>query len=55
MPPEETRILVVDDERQIRSMLKTVLSGNGYDIREAAFGSRRSYADAALSPRSHHP
>jgi two-component system KDP operon response regulator KdpE len=38
MPPEETRILVVDDERQIRSMLKTTLFGNGYDIREAASG-----------------
>ena len=38
MPPEDTCILVVDDERQIRSMLKTVLAGNGYDIREAASG-----------------
>ncbi len=38
MPPESVRILVVDDERQIRRMLKTALAGNGYDIREAPSG-----------------
>jgi two-component system KDP operon response regulator KdpE len=38
MPPEEIRILVVDDERQIRRMLKTALSAHGYDIREAPSG-----------------
>ncbi|MGD0238000.1 MAG: response regulator, partial [Syntrophorhabdales bacterium] len=38
MPPEAVRILVVDDERQIRRVLKTALSANGYDIREAPSG-----------------
>jgi two-component system, OmpR family, KDP operon response regulator KdpE len=38
MSPEGVRILVVDDDRQIRRMLKTVLSGKGYDIREASSG-----------------
>jgi two-component system KDP operon response regulator KdpE len=38
MPPEGVRALVVDDEQQIRRMLKTALSGNGYDVREAPSG-----------------
>jgi len=38
MPPEGVRVLVVDDELQIRRMLKTALSGNGYDVREAPSG-----------------
>lgn len=33
---EGARILVVDDEQQIRRMLKTALSGYGYNIGEAA-------------------
>ncbi len=32
------RILVVDDEKQIRRMLKAALEGYGYDIGEAASG-----------------
>jgi len=32
------RILVVDDEKQIRRMLKTALTGFGYDVAEAASG-----------------
>jgi two-component system, OmpR family, KDP operon response regulator KdpE len=38
MPSEDVRILVVDDEREIRRMLKTALSAYGYDIREAPSG-----------------
>jgi len=38
MPPAGVRVLVVDDEQQIRRMLKTALSGNGYDVREAPSG-----------------
>ena len=38
MPSEGVRVLVVDDELQIRRMLKTALSGNGYDVREAPTG-----------------
>jgi two-component system KDP operon response regulator KdpE len=38
MLPEGVRILVVDDELQIRRMLKTALSCNGYDVREAPSG-----------------
>ena len=38
MPPEDVRILVVDDELQMRRMLKTALSCNGYDVREAPSG-----------------
>ena len=32
------RILVIDDEKQIRRMLKTALTGFGYDISEASSG-----------------
>lgn len=38
MPSEGTRILVIDDEKQIRRMLKTALTGYGYDIAEASTG-----------------
>jgi two-component system KDP operon response regulator KdpE len=38
MPSEGTRILAVDDEKQIRRMLKAALEGYGYDIAEAASG-----------------
>jgi two-component system KDP operon response regulator KdpE len=32
------RILIIDDEKQIRRMLKTALTGFGYDIAEASSG-----------------
>ena len=38
MPSEGMRILVIDDEKQIRRMLKTALTGYGYDIAEAPSG-----------------
>lgn len=38
MPSEGTRILVIDDEKQIRRMLKTALAGYGYNIEEASSG-----------------
>ncbi len=38
MLSEGVRILVVDDELQIRRMLKTALSGKGYEIQEAPSG-----------------
>ena len=38
MSSEGMRILVIDDEKQIRRMLKTALAGYGYDIAEAPSG-----------------
>ena len=38
MSTEGARILVVDDEKQIRRMLKAALEGYGYNIGEAASG-----------------
>jgi len=38
MPSDDARILVIDDEKQIRRMLKAALNGYGYDIAEAASG-----------------
>lgn len=38
MTADGARILVVDDEKQIRRMLKAALEGYGYDIGEAASG-----------------
>ena len=38
MPADGPRILVIDDEKQIRRMLKAALEGYGYDIGEAASG-----------------
>ncbi len=36
--PEGVRILVVDDERQIRRMLNTLLGAHGYSVTEASTG-----------------
>jgi two-component system KDP operon response regulator KdpE len=38
MPPDGARILVIDDEKQIRRMLNIALTGNGYNVAEAATG-----------------
>lgn len=38
MSGDGARILVIDDEKQIRRMLKAALEGYGYDISEAASG-----------------
>ncbi len=38
MPNDGPRILVVDDEKQIRRMLRAALEGYGYNIGEAASG-----------------
>ena len=38
MSADGVRILVVDDEKQIRRMLRAALEGYGYDIAEAASG-----------------
>jgi two-component system KDP operon response regulator KdpE len=42
MPSDDARILVIDDEKQIRRMLKAALDGYGYDIAEAASGHESS-------------
>ncbi len=38
MPSDGARILIVDDERQIRRMLETALTGLGYDVAQASSG-----------------
>lgn len=38
METKGARILVIDDEKQIRRLLKVALSGHGYEVEEAAFG-----------------
>lgn len=38
MEAKGARILVIDDEKQIRRLLKVALSGHGYEVEEAAFG-----------------
>jgi two-component system, OmpR family, KDP operon response regulator KdpE len=44
------RILVVDDERSIRSFLKTSLSGHGYDVFEAAKGKEALAESVSVHP-----
>ena len=44
---EGARILVIDDERQIRRMLGVALSGYGYSLREAATG-KEGLREAAI-------
>jgi len=43
-----TRILVVDDERDVREVVKTTLQENGYQVVEATDGVE-AYADAAVA------
>ena len=50
MPSEGTRILVIDDEKQIRRMLKTALTGYGYDIAEAPSGQEGMNQTAIFHP-----
>jgi two-component system KDP operon response regulator KdpE len=50
MPSEGTRILVIDDEKQIRRMLKTTLTGYGYDIAEAPSGQEGLNQTAIFHP-----
>ena len=38
MSSDGARILIVDDEKQIRRMLNVALAGTGYDIAEASTG-----------------
>ncbi len=38
MSSDGARVLVIDDEKQIRRMLKTALTGFGYDVAEASSG-----------------
>jgi two-component system KDP operon response regulator KdpE len=38
MAPEGARILVIDDEHQIRRMLNVALSAHGYSLAEASSG-----------------
>ncbi|MEL7567737.1 MAG: response regulator, partial [Dehalobacterium sp.] len=38
MVKENARVLIIDDETQIRRMLKVALSAHGYEIAEAAHG-----------------
>jgi len=47
-PPQTARILVVDDDPELRTMLRDYLAGNGYDVALAAHGEamRQSVAEA---------
>ncbi len=47
MPAERARILVIDDEREIRRILTASLTGHGYEVREAASG-QEGVSQAAL-------
>jgi len=47
MSSDGARILVIDDEKQIRRMLKAALDGYGYDIAEASSG-REGLNQAAI-------
>ena len=49
---EGARILVIDDEQQIRRMLKTALSGYGYNIGEAATAKEGLSQAAIFHPTS---
>ena len=44
-----TRILVVDDERDVREVVKTTLQENGYQVVEATDGVEAYAADAAVA------
>lgn len=50
MAVDGARILVIDDERQIRRMLHTSLSGHGYQVFEAANGEEGLLAAADQKP-----
>jgi two-component system, OmpR family, KDP operon response regulator KdpE len=50
MASDGARILVVDDEKQIRRMLKTALTGFGYDIAEASSGHEGLNQSAIFHP-----
>ena len=50
MQPDSACILVIDDERQIRRVLKAGLSGHGYDVEEAASGEEGLGRAAVLHP-----
>ncbi len=47
---EDCKILVVDDERQIRVVLKTALSSRGYAVRTAEDGDEALHAFRAWTP-----
>jgi two-component system KDP operon response regulator KdpE len=44
------RILIIDDEKQIRRMLKTALTGFGYDIAEASSGQEGLHQTTMFHP-----
>lgn len=50
MSTDGARVLVVDDEKQIRRMLKAALEGHGYDIAEAATGQQGLSQTAIFHP-----
>jgi CheY-like chemotaxis protein len=45
-----TKILLVDDEERVRSLLKEVLEGEGYEIQEASSGKEALQSYARLPP-----
>ncbi len=48
--PDKKRILVVDDERQIRKLLRVILEGAGHSVHEAETGALGLVEAAALLP-----
>ena len=48
---EEVVVLVVDDHAPIRELVRAVLEGAGYAVREAADGARRRWPWPAGRPR----
>jgi two-component system KDP operon response regulator KdpE len=50
MPSDKVRILIIDDEKQIRRVLTVVLTHHDYDVREAASGDEGLSLAAAWQP-----
>ncbi len=51
-PPAKPRVLIIDDEVQIRRLLRVTLEDGGFDVREAESGNLGLTEAAALQPEA---
>jgi len=51
-PPAKPRVLIIDDEVQIRRLLRVTLEDGGFDVREAETGNLGLTETAALQPEA---